>query len=154
MGNFLEEASVGIFLSFLEVSGLSRGSLGRVGVPKLPQETIRTNIFPKSKTFRYLSSLGNRQVLRYYMACRQLLSRACMFLSVSIDGSRLSFRGMLLGVACAPEYTATWLPPQACSTRAPFMAVVFQVFGKTKNETNQNCMLAPLVGFLLHFGAT
>ena len=112
------------------------------------------NIFPESKTFRYPSSLGIRQMLRYYMACRQLLSRACMFLSVSIDGSRLSFRGMLLGVVCAPEYTAVWLPPQACFTRAPFMAGVFQVFWKTKNETKRNFMLAPLVGFLLHFGAT
>ena len=58
MGNFLEEASVGILWSSLEVSGLSRGSLGRVGVPKLPQETIRTNIFPKSKTFRFKPMLN------------------------------------------------------------------------------------------------
>ena len=138
---------LGGFRAFLRLSWESRCS-------KFIARNSTKNMFPESKTFRYLSSLGNRQVLRYYMACRQLLSRACMFLSVSIDGSRLSFRGMLLGVACAPEYTATWLPPQACSTRAPFMAVVFQVSGKTKNETNQNCMLAPLVGFLLHFGAT
>ena len=112
------------------------------------------NIFPESKTFRYLSSLGNRQMLQYYMACRQLLSRACMFLSVSIDGSRLSFRGMLLGVACTPEYTAVWLPPRPALRERLLWLVFFQVFWKTKNETKHIFMLAPLVGFLLHFGAT
>ena len=140
-------AVLGGFWAFSRLSWEGRCS-------KFTARNSTKNIFPESKTFRYLSSLGNRQMLRYYMACRQLLSRACMFLSVSIDGSRLSFRGMLLGVACAPEYTAVWLLPQACFMRAPFMAGVFQIFGKTKNETKQNFMLAPLVGFLLHFGAT
>jgi hypothetical protein len=54
---------------------------------------------------------GNKLMLRYYLVSRRAFHGA-QYLSVSVDASRLSRRGMLLGVACLPTNVAAWLPPQ------------------------------------------
>ena len=55
---------------------------------------------------------GRRRMLRYYYAARRTFQTP-KYLSMSVDGSRLARKSLLVGAICTPSNEAAWCPPQA-----------------------------------------